>query len=245
MDSRFEAWMLACGNDTAATKSRVSNLRRIESSYGDLDALYAEDGLASILEGLTYTASDANSGAANPTLIPIDGDIRNGLATLRSALNKYKQFRQDVVRATISDMSDDGVPVAAEPLNFGEARELTFSLERDLQAALRKSIDQLEPGLAIIDDGSEYTVPSGRIDILAEDASGAQVVIELKAVRATRDAVAQTLAYMGDISQESTKDVRGVLVAPEFDSKAISAARVVPTLSLVVYSFTFAFGALD
>ena len=45
MDSRFEAWMLASGNDPAATKSRISNLRRIESSYGDLDALYAYIGV--------------------------------------------------------------------------------------------------------------------------------------------------------------------------------------------------------
>jgi hypothetical protein len=245
MDSRFEAWMLACGNDPAATKSRISNLRRIESWYGDLDALDAEDGLASVLADLAYTASDARSGAANPSVIPIDGDIRNGLATLRSAVNKYLRFRQDVVQAALPDMSDDGVPVSAEPLAFGEARELTFSLEQDLQAALRKSIDQLEPGLMIIDGGGEYTVPSGRIDILAEDTSGAHVVVELKAVRATRDAVAQTLAYMGDISQQTTRDVRGVLVAPEFDAKAISAARVVPTLSLVVYSFTFTFAALD
>lgn len=70
-------------------------------------------------------------------------------------------------------------------------------------------------------------------------------MIELKAVRATRDAVAQTLAYMGDISPQTENDVRGILVAPEFDAKAISATRVVPTSRLVVYSFSFTFAALD
>lgn len=245
MDSRFEAWMLASGNDPAATKSRVSNLRRIESSYGELDALYSEDGFASLLASLTYTSNDARTGCPNPSRIPVDGDLRTGLATLRSAVNKYLRFRQEVDRATLPDALDDGLPVAGEPAVTNEARELTFTLERDLQAALRQSIGQLEPGLEIIDGGGEYTVQSGRIDILAEDPSGAHVVIELKAVRATRDAVAQTLAYMGDISQQTENDVRGILVAPDFDAKAVSAARVVPTLRLVVYSFSFMFAALD
>jgi hypothetical protein len=245
MDSRFEAWMLASGNDPAATKSRISNLRRIESSYGDLDALYAEDGLSSLLKGLTYSTNDARTGAPNPSPMPIDGDLRSGLATLRSAVNKYLRFRQEVVRAAIPEALDDDSTGAVETTAIGEARELTFSLERDLQAALRTSVDQLEPGLRIVDGGREYTVPSGRIDILAEDPSGAQVVIELKAVRATRDAVAQTLAYMGDIAQGTDKHVRGILVAPEFDAKATSAASVVPTLRLVVYGFTFTFTAPD
>jgi endonuclease len=69
------------------------------------------------------------------------------------------------------------------------------------------------------------------------------VVIELKAVRAPRDAVAQTLAYMGDVQQECGGEVRGILVAPEFDPRAVSAARMVPSLNLVTYGFSFTFTA--
>src|SRR5688572_9494717 len=36
-----------------------------------------------------------------------------------------------------------------------EAEEITFGLERDLQAALRANIEQLEPGLRIIDKGKD------------------------------------------------------------------------------------------
>ena len=53
-------------------------------------------------------------------------------------------------------------------------------MERDLQAVLRIAIEQLEPGLTIIDDGAERSVESGFIDITARDASNT-VVIELKA----------------------------------------------------------------
>lgn len=240
MDPRFKAWMLASGNDPAATNSRISNLRRVEAAYGDLDAIYDDDGFASLLSELSYSTNDARINAPNRSLLPINGDLYNGLATLRSALSKYMRFRQEVARATLPDAMDEAPPAPLEDIT-GEARELTFSLERDLQAALRKSIDQLDPGLTIVDGGAEYSVASGRIDILAQDASGRRVVIELKAVRASRDAVGQILAYMGDIQEQTGEEVRGVLVAPEFDNRSLSAARVVPTLRLVTYGFTFTF----
>ena len=59
-----------------------------------------------------------------------------------------------------------------------EERTITFGLERDLQEALRDNIEQLEPGLKIIDGGTERTVAAGRIDITAEDKEGNLVVID-------------------------------------------------------------------
>src|SRR5262245_23875392 len=50
-----------------------------------------------------------------------------------------------------------------------EAAEITFGLERDLQMALRSNIEQLEPGLEIIDGGKERITEAGRIDITARD----------------------------------------------------------------------------
>jgi RecB family endonuclease NucS len=123
---------------------------------------------------------------------------------------------------------------------ISDAMETTFTLERDLQQALRKNIDQLESGLTIIDDGKEQTVPSGRIDITARDASGATVVIELKAVPADRDAVGQILAYMGDLMGTAPM-VRGILIAGEFSPRAVAAARAAPNVRLVRYRFRFSF----
>src|SRR2546429_4614470 len=80
------------------------------------------------------------------------------------------------------------------------AFDAAFGLERDLQLALRRSIEQLEPGLTIIDGDREQTVPSGRIDITACDQRGATIVIELKVGPADRDAVGQILSYMGDLT---------------------------------------------
>jgi hypothetical protein len=121
-----------------------------------------------------------------------------------------------------------------------EAIKTTFGIERDLQAALRSHIEQLEQGLKITDGGKEKTVESGRIDITAEDKNGATVVIELKASEADRDAIGQILGYMGDLTHDKNF-VRGILVAGEFSPRAIAAARVVPNLRLKKYSFNFAF----
>ncbi len=121
--------------------------------------------------------------------------------------------------------------------NAGEA---AFGLERDLQLALRRSIEQLEPGLTIIDDDKEKTVASGRIDITARDGQGITVAIELKVGTADRDAVGQLLSYMGDLMDQDER-VRGILVARNFSRRAISAARAAAGIRLLEYGFQFTF----
>jgi hypothetical protein len=147
------------------------------------------------------------------------------------------------VKAHISmgTYGDAGGAAAAE-VEVADAVDTAFGLERDLQLALRQNIEQLDSGLTIIDDGKEQTVPSGRIDITARDRDGATVVIELKVGTADPDAIGQLLAYMGDLTAD--KGVRGILVAREFTSRLVSAARVVPSLRLVQYGFRFTFATV-
>ena len=109
-----------------------------------------------------------------------------------------------------------------------------------MQAALRGKITSLDPYLRIIDDGAERAVSSGLIDITCEDNSSL-VVVELKAGKADSRAIGQILGYMGDLQEESGKTVRGILIAHDFDQRAKSAARVVPTLTLKRYSIAFNF----
>ncbi len=122
-----------------------------------------------------------------------------------------------------------------------DSSELKFGLERDLQKALRANIQQLEPGLKLIDGGAEKSVEAGRIDITAEDAEGCLVVIELKAGEANLRSIGQLLAYMGSVSDDPNQCVRGILIANDFDHRTVAAARAVPNLSLVAYSFQFSF----
>ncbi|MBS3965787.1 MAG: DUF91 domain-containing protein [Truepera sp.] len=122
-----------------------------------------------------------------------------------------------------------------------EAEEVTFGLERDLQAALRANIEQLEPDLVILDGGKERTTEAGRVDIMARDPDGVIVVIELKAGAAAPDALTQLLAYMGVIEQEESTPVRGILVAGGFHQRVVYAALAVPNVSLRRYRFKFTF----
>jgi endonuclease len=236
----YQQWLELTTPNKAVWQSRLSELRGVERAYGDLDDHYDRDGLQSVIENLAYSADDERNDRPNPSKIVINGTIRTGLASRKAAVQKYIQFRQDLD-------SEIARPVfqQAGPSNNDEDTAQIFALERDLQNALRKSMGQLEAGLVIADGGAEKSVASGRIDIFATDGDGCPVVIELKAVPARRDAIAQVLAYMGDIQEDYSKSVRGFLVAPSFDSKAISAARVVPTLTLMTYSFNFSFNSLE
>jgi RecB family endonuclease NucS len=130
---------------------------------------------------------------------------------------------------------------ASEILRTEEAQKARISLERDLQAALRENIEQLEPGLVIIDGGKEKTSPSGRTDILAMDANKRTVVIELKVGTASHDVFGQIQSYMGDLMAETGEPVRGIIIAHDFDSKAIAASKPIPSIELRKYAFNFIF----
>jgi Endonuclease NucS len=135
---------------------------------------------------------------------------------------------------TMGTYGGDGAPEAEAEV--ASAVDTAFGLERDLQLALRRNIEQLEPGLAIIDGDREQTVPSGRIDITARDQAGTTVVIELKAGSADRDAIGQILSYVGDLADRE-KDVRAILVAREFSARAVAAGKAAPNIRLVQYGF--------
>jgi hypothetical protein len=232
-ENAYRAWLDQRYDDQSVKAARFSNCRTVEKHYGDLDTQYDADQLASMLESLRYSRADEKAGRRNPTKLPINGDLRTGLATLKSAVTLYKMFRE----------REDGPPTSgsADPA-VGNGRAQRMSLERDLQTALRTCIGQLEPGLVIIDGGAERSVAAGLIDITAKDTSGAVVVIELKAGAAGAGAIAQILSYMGDVlDEEAGTPVRGIIVASGFDHKARAAARMVSNIRLYRYSVCFAF----
>ena len=99
----------------------------------------------------------------------------------------------------------------------------------------------MEPGLRIIDGGTERTVGAGRIDITAEDTAGNLVVIELKAGRAEHESVSQLLSYMGSIENPQGKSIRGILVANDFHPRTVMAAKPIPNISLRAYSYSIQF----
>ena len=233
----YQKWLEAQkyqANTVTAQRHRAS---RVEECYGDLDEHFHTDRLANVIAALAYSKEDQRRNRPNPTKIPFQGDAYSNLASYRDAVKRYQRFRIDEGDAVVS------IGLPNESRHTGESEsDQRIGLERDMQAALRRRIDQLEEGLRIKDDGAERSVESGFIDITAGDAAGSVVVIELKTGVAGQRAVAQILSYMGDIAAEQDgASVRGILVAAEFDAKAKAAARVVPTLTLRKYSVHFKF----
>jgi hypothetical protein len=221
-----------------------AQMYRVEEHHGDLDEHYARDRMTSLLLTLGYSMDDMRHNRPNPSKIPFDGDIRNNLASYRNAVERYRKFRDAVGNAVDTPATGEMGTVAAATVEEEIGQRL--GLERDLQAALRIRMDRLESSLTIIDDGAERSVESGFIDIMARDASGTPVVIELKAGLAGQRAVAQILSYMGDVAdEEESGKVREILVASDFDPKAKAAARMVPNLVLRRYSVQFLFSDGD
>ena len=234
----YRQWLEQQKYQPGTINAQMHRAGRVEEHYGDLDEHYGKDRMASLIEALTYSTQDKRRNRPNPSKIPFEGDIRNNLASYRDAVKRYRKFCES------THEGGDTVPPSQTETEAmaGDNASQRISLERDMQAALRLAIEQLEPGLTIIDDGAERSVDSGFIDITARDASGAIVVIELKAGSAGQRAIGQILSYMGDIAaEEDGVRVRGILVASEFDAKAKAAARVVPNLMLRKYSIRFFF----
>jgi hypothetical protein len=123
-----------------------------------------------------------------------------------------------------------------------ESIESSLSLERDLHTYFAAKVQEIEPGLTLVDNGVEYPTDAGKIDLLARDTERRLVVIELKAGKARDNALGQLLGYMGCLAtSERNKDVpiRGILVASGFDDRVIYAARGLPSVKLVKYQLSF------
>lgn len=240
MQAGYRQWLEAQKYEAGTITAQLHRAGRVEEHHGDLDEHYSKDRLTSLVESLSYSKNDQRHQRPNPSRIPFNGDIYNNLASYRDAVKRYRKFRDDA-GSDVAMLASDDSPQRVSPV-LAEETGQRIGLERDMQAALRTEIHQLESGLVIIDDGAERSVDAGFIDITARDTSGTTVVIELKAGVAGQRAIAQILSYMGDVAaEEESGVVRGILVASSFDAKAKAAARMVPNLILRKYSVRFTF----
>jgi endonuclease len=239
MKPTYRVWLEGQKYESGTINAQIYRVARVEEFYGDLDVHFADDQLETVISALRYSTDDQRHARPNPSKLPFDGDIRSNLASYRNAVERYLRFRM-----TADDIDDLPVTAATKAVVEEIAEDVgqRIGLERDMQAALRLVIDQLEPGLVITDDGAERKVDSGFIDITARDQAGVTAVIELKAGKAGQRAVGQILSYMGDVAAEDeSQQVRGILVASDFDHKAKAAARMVPNLILRRYAVQFRF----
>jgi len=241
MQAGYRRWLEQQKYDPGTIQAQMYRAARVEEHHGNLDEHYVNDRMQRLIEVLRYSTNDKRHNKPNPSNIPFDGDIRNNLASYRNAVERYRNFR-DFGSDEFDPQLETDVRSDVATAIIEEEVSQRIGLERDMQVALRKEIEQLEEHLTIIDEGAERSVDSGFIDITARDGSGSIVVIELKAGAAGQRAIAQILSYMGDVaSEEEGGTVRGILVASDFDTKAKAAAKMVPNLILRRYRVRFLF----
>ena len=157
-----------------------------------------------------------------------NGRTRDGENKARRYLRILADYRA-YLNGTESDGTDDD-----------EVSEQAFAAEADLRDFLAANLTVIEPGLRLYEQaerkGVEFPVDQGRIDILAIDAKGTYVVIELKLSCGRAKALGQLLYYMGWVDREKGKGhCRGIIVAREISNELLTAARRVPGLTLFQY----------
>lgn len=127
------------------------------------------------------------------------------------------------------------------PQVLTEYVESSLSLERDLEDQIVSHLDVLEPGLTLV--SRQETSDVGRLDLLARDADGRMVIIELKAGEAKDSSIGQIARYIGWYAQKEGQPPRAILVASGFSEPVRWAAKAIPGLKLVTYRVQFVFEA--
>jgi hypothetical protein len=160
----------------------------------------------------------------------------------RHGFFEYSGGGQFHVKEKVEIESEEGAEENVIEENFEEA---AISLEGDLETFILKDITSIEEGLSPYQGGSgrQFSVESGRIDILAIDKEGSFVVIELKAGTASDAVLAQVLAYMAEIRKTlaGQKKVRGIIVAYDFSNRLILASSQLENVDLLKYKAKFDF----
>ena len=128
------------------------------------------------------------------------------------------QKTSDLLMINIHDIHDDlSHDLGVDP---GLIKD---GVESDLQRLLAEQIDVLGPGFSLI--RREYMTAVGPVDILATDADGATVAIEIKR-RGDIDGVEQLTRYLELLNRDPRlAPVRGIFAAQEIKPQAKTLAR--------------------
>jgi hypothetical protein len=161
---------------------------------------------------------------------------KDGENQLERCLRIGKEYDQSP-EGKLSDEEDDDVEIKS-------STSFEFALEAHLRDFLARNLGEIEPGLKLYQpdglSGVEFVIESGRIDILAVDAAGNFVVIELKLSQGRTKALGQLLYYMGWIEANLAKaPCRGIIIASDISQELAVAVSRVAGITLFRYKMSF------
>jgi hypothetical protein len=172
------------------------------------------------------------------------GEQRRMQFLKRVNLNNARLNGQDLAEPPIDDVGEEDL----------EGTGL-FALEAHLRDYIAGNLSKVSVGsgsLSLFMDkagksGVEYQTDVGRIDILTTDAAGNYYVFELKVARGPDRALGQLARYMGwvKVHLAAGRNVTGVIVANEIDTRLRYAASVFPSVLLIEYQLDFRIRTVD
>ena len=154
----------------------------------------------------------------------------------------YAWYRSQINTGKIelTDLIEKSDLVEEEIVEEQVVTEFAISIEKDLQIYLSNRLTEIEEGLTLV--SREYKTDAGFIDILCKDINGDYVIIETKAGKAKDAALGQILGYVGALKESGlTENIRGILVASDFDSRLLYAAKALTNITLTKYNLSFRF----
>lgn len=113
--------------------------------------------------------------------------------------------------------------------------------ESDLRDYLADNLSLIEPRLQLYvdrngEDGVEYPVEGGWVDILAKDKNDIPVIVELKAGRGKAKVVGQCLHYRAQVKHLlGSQKVRIIIIAREITPQLRAATQDLPDIDLFEY----------
>ena len=145
----YRAWLERGNLAASSIGTLVSDARRVDKHYGDLDGLYDEDRLEGVLREFQYSAEDKRRNAPNPSRLPIDGDLHETLPAYRNTVRKYRKFREanpmptnqdsrfrglefyQAIADRLLDYRDDRTPLVEGLHNLAATEPLLSYLKKD------------------------------------------------------------------------------------------------------------------
>jgi len=95
LEDEFYSWLLKkYNNQEGVAKSRKTNCLTVCKYEGDLDIHFEKDSCHTVIDKLSYSIEDESHKRQPRHKIPINGNIRNGSATLKQAVKLYVDFRK-------------------------------------------------------------------------------------------------------------------------------------------------------
>ncbi|MFZ2996981.1 AAA family ATPase [Sphingobium sp.] len=231
-DDAFRDWLIGQGQAASSVSTRVSDARRVENHYGDLDELYERDRLKGVLGALTYSTSDRAASKANPSLLAINGDLYDSLASYRAAVTAYSRFAsQDGEDASQADrirrFALDTVIAPARTRGDFEVELITGDIHRAMQ------LDNAMPAVCSALGGNKFESLAG-VKIIDRQGPANSSTVRLRYSFAAADAIgwaeAELRARFGRPISETGKMIGFALP----DSRQIALQRDVRTAQVWV-----------